>query len=334
MGVDRKIERAKAKLADLKESIKAVVDPGHYRFAVKYDPETKRHVYRVYDVPATDPEWPLVIGEVLFNLRSALDHLAWQLVLLGGGEPTQETQFPIRDSPNDKNGQVLPLKALLAQVKDPKILGLLNECQPYAGDGTEHRSPFDAHGTPLWHLKKLNNLDKHRLLMIVACVLNIDTMWWGTRTGERSPKCFLNTVPVKDGTPVAWFDFRGAEPPADFDPHPSLKIVVREPDDAPALSHIEVGGAIENLCWWVEWQVLNMRFAPLFFPNGRPHGSPKRVRTPYRLTPARAGWEKISREVRYPPSRAGGWRVRRGWSARARRRGRTSYASTGHWLQI
>lgn len=200
----------------------------------------------------------------LYNLRSALDHLAWELVLLSGGTPTKETQFPIRDTPHDKNGKPRPLKSLLSQVKDNTILGLLNECQPYAGDGTEQISPFDAHSQPLWHLKSLNNLDKHRLLLVVTCVLNIDTMWWGTYAGERSPECFLNTAPVRDGTRVAWFDFHGAEAPSNFDPHPSLQIVMREPEDAPALSHIEVGGAIENLCWWVEWFVLNMRFRPLF----------------------------------------------------------------------
>jgi hypothetical protein len=272
MGIDLKIERAKTRLADLKKRIKLVTDLGDYRFSVEYDSKTKKHVYRVHDVPAIDPEWSIELGEVLYQLRSALDHLAWQLVLLDGGVPGEKTQFPIRDSPLDKNGKLRRLKTLLPQVKNSKILRLLNECQPYAGDGTETLSPFDAHGTPLWHLKTLNNVDKHRLLLVTVCILDVDAMWWGLAEGVKNPVCKLNMAPLKDGSPVAWFDFHGAEPPPNFNPHPSLQIVISDPGAA-ALSYIEAAGAIENLCWWVEWHILGMRFAPLF-PEGRDQGLP------------------------------------------------------------
>ena len=42
-----------------------------------------------------DVEWSLILGDLLHNLRSALDHLAWQLVVDGGGTPSQDTNFPV-----------------------------------------------------------------------------------------------------------------------------------------------------------------------------------------------------------------------------------------------
>jgi hypothetical protein len=103
-GVDLKIERAKHHLAYLRESVELALDPKSHRFSAEFDRETAQHVYKIHTLPAVNPEWPLQVGEILYQLRSALDHLAWQLVELDGGTPGEQTQFPIRDSPLDKNG--------------------------------------------------------------------------------------------------------------------------------------------------------------------------------------------------------------------------------------
>jgi hypothetical protein len=261
--VDLKIARAKRHLAKLKESIDAALDPQGYSFSVEIDPKTGHHVYRVRNVPAVDPEWPLQVGEILYQLRSALDHLAWQLVELDGTVPNEQTQFPIRDSPLDKNGNTRPLRDLMPQIKDPKIWGLLNECQPYhALDGVT-RTPFDAHSDPLWHIKVLNNVDKHRLLLVVVYGLDMDSMWWGLRPGDVAPIHKINAAALEENTPVVWFDFHGANPPPDFDPHPAIQVALRDPV-APALHYHPLVGIIDNLVRSVEWEVVNMRFRSLF----------------------------------------------------------------------
>ena len=58
------------------------------------------------------------------------------------------------------------------------------------------------------------------------------------------------------------FDFGGAEAPADFDPHLSLKVVVREAD-APNLSHTEITSALDGLIHYIEWDLL-LDFRMLF----------------------------------------------------------------------
>lgn len=258
-GVRLKVERAKAHLAELEESIGAALKPDAEHFLGEFDTESKHHIYRAQNLPVLDPEWALQAGEVTYQLRSALDHLAWQLVEREGTTPNGQTQFPIRDSLLGKKQQLLPLKTLLPLANDCKVLQVLNECQPYYGDGTRELSPPDAHRHPLWILKTLNNIDKHRLLLVVVQTLNIEAMFWGSPTGTKPPIPYLSAVALKEGTPVAAFDFGGAEAPTDFDPHLSLKVVIRE-EAAALISHAPLGPALDSLIRYVEWDVLeNLR---------------------------------------------------------------------------
>ncbi len=255
-GVRLKVGRAKAHLAELEENIGAALKPNAEHFLGEFDPESKRHIYRAQNLPVLDPEWALQAGEVTYQLRSALDHLAWQLVEREGTTPNKKTQFPIRDSLLGKKQQLLSLKTLLPLAKDRKVLQALSECQPYYGDGTKELTPSDAHRHPLWILKTLNNIDKHRLLLVVVQTLNIERMYWGDSPGGKPPTPYLSAVALKEGTPVAAFDFGGVEAPAGFDPHLSLKVVIRE-ETAALISHTPIGPALDSLIRYVEWDVLD-----------------------------------------------------------------------------
>ena len=58
------------------------------------DPNTGDQVFK-FRVRAPIPvDLSLVIGDAVHNLRSALDHLAWQLVLANGQTPTTQTAYP------------------------------------------------------------------------------------------------------------------------------------------------------------------------------------------------------------------------------------------------
>ena len=67
-----------------------------------FDPETGRYTLAVEFGDETDAErrdrarrWGIVLGDVIHNLRSALDHVVWQLVLLNGATPGPGNQWPI-----------------------------------------------------------------------------------------------------------------------------------------------------------------------------------------------------------------------------------------------
>lgn len=103
--------------------------------------------------PEIDPRLNTIIGELLHNLRSALDHLAWQLVLNAKGTPTDDTKFPIEaPTTNPQGKQGTPG---VAGDVSPKAKALIRSAQPYQW-GARYREH------PLWLLHKLWNIDKHR----------------------------------------------------------------------------------------------------------------------------------------------------------------------------
>jgi hypothetical protein len=115
----------------------------------------------LFEIPnlGTPPEaLSLVVGDILHNLRSALDYLAWQLVLANGGTPNEHTQFPIHDSRLTSSGKSRAVQ--IAGGVGAAVIPLLEGLQPYL-----HAHSAKSH--PLSILKRLSNIDKHRRLHVV-----------------------------------------------------------------------------------------------------------------------------------------------------------------------
>lgn len=116
------------------------------------DLKNHRLIVRV-EFAKLDGDIPLSLGDFVYNLRSGLDQLAWQLSLSGGGDPARDTMFPIHER-DDAKSEAMFLK----RVKDmpPDAVLIIRELQPYkrAADYRKH---------PLWQLNELGNIDKHRL---------------------------------------------------------------------------------------------------------------------------------------------------------------------------
>jgi hypothetical protein len=97
-GVRIKIARAQLHLRALREGLDEFARSKPYSIVVETDPKTGDQLFKVTDEPAVPPDFP-EIGDILYNLRSALDHLAYQLVIGGAAKiaPTKRTSFPIYD---------------------------------------------------------------------------------------------------------------------------------------------------------------------------------------------------------------------------------------------
>lgn len=73
-------------------------DPKPYRMWGDFDRERREYVLSGEIVePIAEPlRWSVTLGDALHNLRSALDHLIWQLVILNTGKRGgRENLFPI-----------------------------------------------------------------------------------------------------------------------------------------------------------------------------------------------------------------------------------------------
>jgi hypothetical protein len=275
-GVYGKIERARVHQGDLAQRLRHVLGPDHQQFVLdhKPDPESGRYALRVFGVPAVDPVWLTIIGDCLFNLRSALDHLAYQLVRLDNKTPTDSTYFRIRDSPFINKGKRLPMQ-LEPPVSRPDILKAVEAVQPYADTGDPPDPPVL---NPLWALHRLNIIDKHRLLVAVVFALNLNATYWGWSGDDPAPTFYFHPVSVReDGTTVASFDFHGREPPDDFRPNAEMHVVVNEPE-LPNLTLDGVENLLDKLIFHVEY-ILTVHFGPLFPPGTeRPVGRIRPVR--------------------------------------------------------
>ena len=148
-----KLDRAKSHLGDLVEAIKRFYETDPYDEVIKDNPETQRREFRVTRADPLPDELALISGDVIHNLRSALDHLAWQLIVANGGKPNQNTAFPIWGSESKFKSS----RPGYAKGASKQALDLLYGLQPYKGGN-------DA----LWRIHQLDIVDKHRLLLTVA----------------------------------------------------------------------------------------------------------------------------------------------------------------------
>ena len=153
VGVRAKIERAKHHINDLEGQIVAFRGSNPYALRCDYNSQTGERVFRAVVRAEIPFDFAVIAGEAAHHLRSALDHLAWQLVEANGGTPDRITCFPL-----DK----LPPRNEVRFTK--KVQGM----SAAAVDLVRSKQPFQAGLEVLWALHEVDIFDKHRLLLVAA----------------------------------------------------------------------------------------------------------------------------------------------------------------------
>jgi len=93
-----KVDRAKEHFASLEAAVRTYLHSTPYTVEIKRAPDTRRLIYFVANVRPTPSKFSALLGDAIHNLRSALDHLAYQLVWVGSGkQPSNHVYFPIAD---------------------------------------------------------------------------------------------------------------------------------------------------------------------------------------------------------------------------------------------
>ncbi len=152
----RKLKRGIEHVETLCGEAKTFEDADAYLFESERKPRSAQEIeYRCFAVQRKPipGHWPLLAGEAIQNLRSALDHLVYEL-----SGNNRRTQFPIFTDRCEF--QVLGSRRLKG-VSEAKR-ALIEKVQPY------RFMPEDAAQHPLAQLSSLSNLDKHRVLATVA----------------------------------------------------------------------------------------------------------------------------------------------------------------------
>lgn len=152
-----KIERADKHIDDLKSALRSFLDSNPYKVAIKRDPQTRKPIYYVAGVEPVPICVAAIAGDTLNSLRSALDHLAQHLYLVGTGNAQgyrDKTSFPISPSAKDfESGFARKVEGMKQDAIDA-----IRALEPYTG----------GKGGDLWSLHHLNNIDKHRMIVTVG----------------------------------------------------------------------------------------------------------------------------------------------------------------------
>jgi hypothetical protein len=185
-----KVNRAYMHLSLLDARVGEFVDSDAYRFDREIDlKEPERLVVILYAEAMREPQteiWGAIIGDAVHNLRSALDHLVWQLTLANGHTPPAEIPrrrnapnaewrdigFPIHSIPYplDVSRSLIPWD----RAKEPKSLWGI---RPSLRAQFQRLQPF-THGKnapkePLAILNELWNIDKHRHLNLTNFLVGL-----------------------------------------------------------------------------------------------------------------------------------------------------------------
>ena len=128
-----------------------------------------------------------MIGDIAQNLRSALDHVVWQLVLANGGTPKPGgggTQFPIL-AEETRHGS-LAVRTVAGGVS-PAALKIIEAAQPYS-------TAADRYGSAPAIVRHISNTDKHREPAVVHRVITGTVSWSGTGDMTRHWSAPLKTA--------------------------------------------------------------------------------------------------------------------------------------------
>ena len=148
-----KLDRAKHHKTELESAINAFMATKPYGYSVTQFSRDRGFAYTLSKLDPVPSIVPLVAGDVIQCLRSALDHVAYLLYIKGTGGQTIDRgiYFPIGKDLTHYQEKARQLKA---KGISPNAVAAIDSIQPYKGGNDI-----------LWQLSELNNIDKHRLIL-------------------------------------------------------------------------------------------------------------------------------------------------------------------------
>lgn len=157
-GVVAKLRRADRHLMFLYNETVRYMDDGSYAIVVKRDTGDGKPGF-VFEIRKQPPlQLAAIVGDVVHNMRAALDYIAHELTVINGGIPGRRTQFPVSLDEDDFLNQAIHQEKI--HTVSLKALRRISLVQPYRDVIYPRRSH------PLYLLTKLSNMDKHHALAL------------------------------------------------------------------------------------------------------------------------------------------------------------------------
>lgn len=198
-GINARLDRAKEHIVNLERECSDFRNLYKNAIGHQINRDLGEIVTHLNPLDAIPLRMSVEIGEVLFLLRSSLDHVIAQMLIkvtpaADIDKILERSEFPIFTDPERyKSFDRTKIKGL-----SDLALDFIDKCQPC--NGTNH---LPAKDHPLAVLASLNNFDKHRLLIVLAHMFQIHEV---AMTGPMiSQEVYTNEVFVSstdDQTPL------------------------------------------------------------------------------------------------------------------------------------
>lgn len=226
-GARLKVAHAERHLEEVTTAIGAFLAHVDVGFEDTLDELTGERLWRTTKTPpAPPPELSVVVGDLLHDARSALDHVAWELVKRAGAEPDENTAFPIY---TDEAGYRAHAGKRIRGMGE-EMVATIERWQPWTAG-----NPSAA---PLSWLRELSNIDKHRHLHLTVASV-IGTMFdpplpevVPTYTGSLEAPVLLARFPERlghvGGSPLIGVAFTGSAPYVKYTVHGALQLVLTD----------------------------------------------------------------------------------------------------------
>lgn len=194
-----KLTRAEQHLYDLQAAVTAYLSGDCYRAVCPAPPKRDPSHWRfVLEMDPPDPWIGILLGDYLFNVRSALDHLA---VAIAPPKRKGKAGFPIIENGIMAMGPLTEFLSKQREVFDAQTWGMPFEAlaiieweQPYNLGNRNESGKIRAESIDaLDGLRVLNNGDKHRQMSILAgglSTLAVQVSWGTGRMGIVKPGYF------------------------------------------------------------------------------------------------------------------------------------------------
>lgn len=200
-----KLAQARKHLDTLDNEIVLFDKSDPYSAGTYYDAKDEGYIARIHVSRDLPPEWSLIVGDMLHNMRSALDNLAYALVVAHSGKPTEQEarniQFLVCDGPGEFKDRCARYLGKMSTGTQATIEGL----QPYNAVTPGYRHPLSV-------VRDLSNVDKHRHIILTRATAEMSSI---VLEGPGLPPG--TTVvgfqgPFEEGTEIARWKYVGGPP--------------------------------------------------------------------------------------------------------------------------
>jgi hypothetical protein len=188
-----KLYRAKEHIAQLERELAIFENEAPYGPIVNDDPQRAKSFLDLWQNRRIPPRFSIIAGEVIYQLRSSLDHIHQALIRRDGGTRTTQTQFPIWTFKPVTPKELRRYQAQVNGITRRKVLAAIKRHQPYT-----RRTRLDGKQW-LGIMNMMGNTDKHHAPISIVGVVDARL----TQSKKLSNRFTLTEDVRDDGAPLA-----------------------------------------------------------------------------------------------------------------------------------